>query len=190
MSADGEVQVLHLPADRARLAELKCGEQVLLSGPVYTMRDAGHARCLEVLERDGTLPFGLEGQTLFYAGPTPAAAGRPTGAVGPTTASRMDFATPALLRAGVVAMIGKGARSEAVRCTCVETGSVYLAAVGGAAALLAEHVVSSQMVAWEDLGTEALRRFELEGFPVFVAIDVEGEDLYARVAGGDACDGR
>lgn len=190
MNIDAGLRVLHLPAERALLAQLGCGEQVLLSGPVYTMRDAGHARCLETLEREGSLPFELDGQTLFYAGPTPAAAGRPVGAVGPTTSSRMDFATPALLRGGIVAMIGKGTRSEAVRRACMDTGSVYLVAVGGAAALLAEHVVSSQTVAWEDLGTEALRRFELDRFPVFVAIDVEGNDLYAQVAGGCAHEGR
>ena len=170
---------IELPASRATLALLHTGDEVRLSGPVFTARDAGHERLLAALERDGALPFGLAGQTLFYAGPTPPAAGRPVGAVGPTTAKRMDAATPALLRAGIVATIGKGARSAAVRAACVETGSVYFAAVGGAAALLARHVISAEPVAWDDLGTEALVRMTLRDFPVFVAIDAEGTDLYA-----------
>ena len=170
---------LGLPVPRATLALLHAGDYVLLSGPVYTARDAAHERLLGKLEATGELRYDLAGQTLFYAGPTPPAAGRPVGAVGPTTARRMDAATPALLRAGVVATIGKGARSEAVRRACVETGSVYLAAVGGAAALLATHVTAVEPVAWDDLGTEALVRMTLCRFPAFVAIDVEGLDLYA-----------
>lgn len=170
---------IQLPATRESLAPLRAGDEVVLSGPVFTARDATHARLLEALERDGALPFGLAGHTLFYAGPTPPAAGRPAGAVGPTTAKRMDGATPALLRAGIVATIGKGARAAEVREACVETGSVYFAAVGGAAALLAQHVVAAEPVAWDDLGTEALVRMELRDFPVFVAIDTAGHDLYA-----------
>lgn len=168
-----------LPVPRATLALLHAGDEVLLSGPVYTARDAAHERLLEALAEAGEMPHGLIGQTLFYAGPTPAAAGRPVGAVGPTTAKRMDAATPALLRAGIVATIGKGARSDEVRRACVETHSVYLAAVGGAAALLAKHVTAVEPVAFEDLGTEALVRMTLSGFPAFVAIDTEGNDLYA-----------
>lgn len=175
---------LELPASREELATLRCGDEVRLSGPVYTMRDAGHVRALEALSIDGVLPFGLSGQTLFYAGPTPAVGDRPVGAVGPTTASRMDFATPRLLAAGVTSMIGKGTRSEEVRRACIETSSVYFAAVGGAAALLARCVVAAETIAWDDLGTEALRRFVLEDFPVFVAMDVDGDDLYARVRDG------
>jgi tartrate/fumarate subfamily iron-sulfur-dependent hydro-lyase beta chain len=169
---------LKLPLDRKALRKLTIGDEVLLSGPVFTARDATHDRLLEALARDGALPFGLAGATLFYAGPTPAAAGRPVGSVGPTTARRMDAATPALLRAGIVATIGKGARSEEVRAACVETGSVYLVAVGGAAALLATHVVSEKTIAWPELGTEALVRLELADFPVFVAIDTRGRELY------------
>ena len=170
---------IRLPATCAELSSLRVGDEVRLSGPVYTARDAGHERLLAALERDGELPYGLAGQALFYAGPTPAAAGHPVGAVGPTTAKRMDAATPALLRAGIVATIGKGGRSEEVRDACAETGSVYFAAVGGAAALLARHVVSVEPVAWDDLGTEALVRMTLDDFPAFVAIDAEGDDLYA-----------
>jgi fumarate hydratase subunit beta len=181
-----EVLHLELPLVRTALADLRVGQAVTLSGPVYTMRDAGHARALEMLVRTGELPFCLSGETLFYAGPSPAAAGRPCGSVGPTTASRMDFATPALMTAGIVACIGKGKRSSAIREACRATGSVYFAAVGGIAALLATHVVDSEEIAWPDLGTEALRRLELQNFPCFVAIDVTGDDLYARVEEGRA----
>lgn len=169
---------LLLPADRETLATLHAGDEVSLTGVVYTARDATHVRIVEALARDGALPFGLEGATLFYAGPTPPAAGRPAGAIGPTTAKRMDAWTPALLRAGVVATIGKGVRSAEVAAACAETGSVYFAAVGGAAALLARHVTAMEPVAWPELGTEALVRVTLDAFPVFVAIDARGNDLY------------
>lgn len=167
-----------LPADRAALARLKAGDAVVLSGPVFTARDATHERLVAELRRNGSLPHGLTGQTLFYAGPTPPAAGRPAGAVGPTTAKRMDRATPALLDAGVVATIGKGPRNEAVRRACAQHGAVYFAAVGGVAALLATHVRQAEVIAYPELGTEALVRLELDRFPAFVAIDARGEDLY------------
>ena len=172
---------LQLPLSREDLAALRIGDEVRLSGPIYTMRDAGHQRALDFLQDTGRLPFGLEGQTLFYAGPTPAAAGRPLGSVGPTTASRMDFATPQLMDAGIVATVGKGKRNAAVTDACKRTGGVYFAAVGGIAALLASAVESSEIIAWEDLGTEALRRLELKDFPVFVAIDTQGNDLYRSI---------
>lgn len=175
---------LTLPLNKADLANLRIGQEVLLSGPAYTSRDAGHVRILEALEATGSLPHGLEGQTIFYAGPTPAAAGRPLGSVGPTTASRMDFATPAVMDAGVVAVMGKGKRSSAVIDACKRNGSVYFACVGGIAALLAKCVVKSELVAWEDLGTEALRRIELVDFPVFVGVDVQGNDLYRAIEAG------
>lgn len=177
---DGPTEVT-LPASRGELSSLRAGDAVLLSGPVFSARDATHVRLLEELDRDGVLPFGLEGHTLFYAGPTPPAAGRPAGAIGPTTAKRMDLATPRLLSAGIVATIGKGPRSAAVRSACAETGSVYFAAVGGIAALLATHVRSIEPIAWADLGTEALTRIELSGFPAYVAIDAQGGDLYERL---------
>jgi fumarate hydratase class I/fumarate hydratase subunit beta len=157
---------------------LSAGDAVALYGTIYTMRDAGHRRALDYLERHGELPFGLAGQALFYAGPTPPAAGRPFGAIGPTTASRMDFATPQLLRAGITLMLGKGRRSPAVALACAQTKSVYLATTGGAAALLAGFVASAEPVAWDDLGTEALRKLVLDGMPAFVAIDTQGIDLY------------
>lgn len=151
------------------------GDAVKLYGSIYTMRDAGHRRTLEYLNKHGELPFGLKGQALFYAGPTPAKAGRPFGAIGPTTASRMDAATPALLEAGITLTLGKGRRSEEVAQACAATGSVYLVAVGGAAAYLAGFVEASELIAWEDLGTEALRRLTLQGLPAFVGIDSRGE---------------
>jgi fumarate hydratase subunit beta len=168
-----------LPATRADLAGLKAGDEVALTGVVYTARDATHVRIVEALERDGVLPFGLSGATLFYAGPTPPAAGRPAGAIGPTTAKRMDAWTPRLLAAGIVATIGKGVRSSEVASACAETGSVYFAAVGGAAALLARHVTAMEPVAWPELGAEALVRLTLDRLPAFVAIDTSGADLYA-----------
>ena len=180
MSGSGEGLVrLTLPVPRGVLSELTFGDEVLLTGPVFTARDATHERLVDALERDGELPFGLDGATLFYAGPTPPAAGRPVGSVGPTTAKRMDAATPALLRAGIVATVGKGRRSPEVMEACVQTGSVYFAAVGGAAALMATYVESAETVAWPELGTEALVRLELRDFPVFVAVDTRGGDLYA-----------
>jgi tartrate/fumarate subfamily iron-sulfur-dependent hydro-lyase beta chain len=168
---------IDLPVTRERLVGLKAGDAVALYGTIYTMRDAGHQRTLEYLEQHGELPFGLAGQALFYAGPAPAAAGRPFGAIGPTTASRMDFATPQLLRAGITLMLGKGRRSSVVVEACAQTQSVYLATTGGAAALLAGFVTAAETVAWDDLGTEALRKLTLNGMPAFVAIDTRGEGM-------------
>ncbi len=171
-----------LPVGRDALRALRAGDEVVLSGPVYTARDATHVRLLAELRVAGELPHGLAGQTLFYAGPTPPAAGRPAGAVGPTTAKRMDGATPTLLAAGIVATIGKGPRSEEVRRACAEYGAVYFAAVGGVAALLATHVRAAETVGYPELGTEALARLELDRFPAFVAIDARGDDLYLTAA--------
>ncbi|MGI6216448.1 MAG: FumA C-terminus/TtdB family hydratase beta subunit [Coriobacteriales bacterium] len=179
-----EVKRIVLPADVSQLSDLRAGDPVVLDGTIYTMRDAGHARALEYLDENGELPFGFAGQALFYAGPTPAAAGRPLGSVGPTTASRMDFASPALYEAGITLTLGKGSRSEEVREACKKFGTVHLTAVGGVAALLATHVISAETVAWEDLGAEALRKLELKDFPAFVAIDSLGNDIFEDVAGG------
>lgn len=174
-----DVAKLTLPLDKKQLAGLKSGDAVLLTGPMYTMRDAGHKRCLEYLDEHGELPFNLEGQTLFYAGPTPPTPTQPFGAIGPTTASRMDFATPQLMKAGIVATIGKGKRDESVRQACMANDGVYFAAIGGIAALLAERVKTSKTIAWDDLGTEALRLITVEDFPAYVAIDTSGGLLYA-----------
>ena len=178
--APEDVLRLQLPLTREALAGLRAGQYCLLSGPLFTLRDAGHMRLLDEVRAQGSLPYGLEGQTIFYAGPTPAAADRPFGAVGPTTASRMDFATPELLAAGVVATIGKGDRSAAVIQACKDTGSVYFAAVGGAASLCAKCVETSETLGYDDLGTEALRAITVKDFPVIVGIDTLGNDVYAR----------
>ncbi len=174
----GPVEIA-LPPSHSDLAHLRAGDEVLLTGPVFAARDATHERLLAELDATGELPFGLEGHVLFYAGPTPATPARPAGSVGPTTAKRMDAATPRLLAAGIVATIGKGGRSEAVRLACAEHSAVYFAAVGGAAAFLGSHVTGSKPIAWSDLGTEALVELTLERFPAFVGIDTLGTDLYA-----------
>lgn len=176
---------LILPLKPCDANSLCIGQEVSLSGPVYTLRDAGHIRLLETLHTTGSLPYNLDGQTLFYAGPSPAAAGRALGSIGPTTASRMDFATPELMDAGIVACIGKGDRSDEVIAACKRTGAIYFASVGGIAALLATHVQSASVIAWDDLGTEALRLLILDNFPCFVAIDTKGNDLYQSVVRQD-----
>lgn len=168
-----------LPLDREQVKSLKAGQACLLTGPMYTLRDAGHQRLLDEMGSSGELPYGLSGQTIFYAGPTPSAAGRPFGAIGPTTASRMDFAAPCLMDHGVIATVGKGIRSDEVRQACMANQGVYFVAVGGAAAYLAKCATSCETLAYEDLGTEALRKIEVVDFPVFVGIDVEGNDIYS-----------
>ncbi len=170
---------LALPADRDALAALRCGQEVLVTGTLFTARDATHALLAREVQDRGALPFGLAGQALFYAGPTAPSPGRPAGSVGPTTASRMDAWTPDLLAAGVRVMLGKGPRSEEVRAAIVEQGAVYLVAVGGAAALLGAHVVSADVVGYGELGPEALMRLEVRDLPAFVGIDAEGGDLFS-----------
>lgn len=176
----GPARSLTLPFDRAVLKELRAGDACLLTGPMFTLRDAGHVRLLAELDAAASdeLPYGLCGQALFYAGPTPSAAGRPFGAIGPTTSSRMDFAAPRLYDAGIAATIGKGVRSREVREACIRNSTVYFVTVGGAAAYLAKCVESSETLAYDDLGTEALRRVEVVDFPVFVGVDVLGNDIY------------
>ena len=182
-----EPKRLSLPLSREDLETLVVGDACLLTGPLFTLRDAGHIRLLAELDKrenedDATegsrLPYGLDGQAIFYAGPTPPAAGRPFGAIGPTTASRMDFAAPRLHDAGIVATVGKGVRSDEVHRACIRNGSVYLIAVGGAAAYLAKCITSEEVLAYDDLGTEALRRIDVVDFPVFVGIDTKGNDIY------------
>ena len=181
---------LQMPFQKAELAQLRAGDACTLSGYMYVLRDAGHVRLLEELQELGHLPYGLEGQAIFYAGPSPASAGRPFGSIGPTTSSRMDFATPQLLRAGIAATIGKGFRSEAVKRAIQETGAVYFAAVGGVAALLAKCIVSEEIISYPDLGTEALRKIEVKNLPVFVGIDTVGNCLYDIDAPSETCTGK
>lgn len=179
---------VQLPLGAAEAADLRAGEYCLLSGPLYTLRDAGHMRLLQEMEGHEGLPYGLEGQAIFYAGPTPSAGGRPFGAIGPTTASRMDFAAPALYDAGVRATLGKGVRGPEVRDACMRNGAVYFVTVGGAAAYLAQCVTASETISYDDLGTEALRRIEVRDFPAFVGIDAQGRDLY-EMARSEGCAG-
>ena len=152
-----------------------------LTGTVYTARDAAHKRMQEALDAGQKLPFDLDGNVIYYMGPSPAREGRPIGSAGPTTASRMDKYTPQLLDLGLGAMIGKGKRSQAVLDAIVRNGAVYFAAVGGAGALLSKRILSSEVIAYDDLGTEAVRRLEVQDFPAVVVVDCEGENLYERV---------
>lgn len=157
---------------------LKAGDYVYITGTIYTARDAAHLRMYEALGRNEQLPIEMAHNIIYYMGPSPAREGRPIGSAGPTTSSRMDKYAPKLLDLGLKGMIGKGKRSEAVREAIVRNKAVYFAAVGGAGALLSKSITSSQVVAYDDLGTEAVRRLEVENFPVIVVIDSEGNNLY------------
>lgn len=183
MGRAGERQAMRLrtPLDAAAVLAARCGDRVLLSGVVYSARDAAHRRMAEALERGEPLPFDPRGQAIYYMGPSPAAPGKVIGAAGPTTSGRMDRCAPALYRAGIKATIGKGARSEEVRRAIRECRALYLAAVGGAGALLARCIRQAEVIAYEDLGPEAVRRLVVEELPVIVVNDAYGADLYERV---------
>lgn len=157
---------------------LRAGDYVYLTGTIYTARDAAHKRMQETLDEGKSLPLEISGNVIYYMGPSPAREGRPIGSAGPTTASRMDKYAPKLLDLGLGAMIGKGKRSQAVIDAIIRNGSVYFAAVGGAGALLSQRIVSSEVIAYDDLGTEAIRKLEVVDFPVIVVIDCEGNNLY------------
>ena len=154
------------------------GDCVYLTGTIYTARDAAHKRMQEALDAGQPLPFDINGNILYYMGPSPAREGQPIGSAGPTTASRMDKYTPALLDLGLRGMIGKGKRSDAVRDAVVRNGAVYFAAVGGAGALLSKSILHAEVVAYEDLGTEAVRKLTVKDFPVIVVMDSRGNYLY------------
>lgn len=166
------------PFTKDKFKELKTGDTVLLTGTVYSARDAAHKRLCEMLDKGEALPIDLKDSVIYYTGPTPARPGKPSGSAGPTTSYRMDSYTPPLLAEGILAMIGKGPRSEAVRKGAVEHGAVYFAAIGGAAALIAQSIVYSEVVAFGDLGAEAVRKLEVEDMPLIVALDVSGRDIY------------
>ncbi len=157
---------------------LHSGDYVYITGTIYTARDAAHLRMYEALDRNEPLPMELAHNIIYYMGPSPAREGRPIGSAGPTTASRMDKYAPRLLDLGLKGMIGKGKRSDAVKEAIVRNEAVYFAAVGGAGALLSKSITSSEVVAYDDLGTEAIRRLEVENFPVIVVIDAQGNNLY------------
>lgn len=169
---------LTTPVTREELAPLKEGDTVLLSGVVYTARDAAHKRLMELLDAGEPLPFPLEGSAIYYVGPTPERPGQVIGSAGPTTSGRMDAYSPRLLDLGQSIMIGKGARNQAVKDAVVRNGAVYLAALGGAGALMAASVRSLEVICWEDLGCEAVRRLEVKDFPLTVILDAHGGDLY------------
>lgn len=157
---------------------LKSGDYVYISGVIYTARDAAHKKMSETLAEGKELPLDIKNQMIYYMGPSPAREGRPIGSAGPTTASRMDKYAPALLDLGLGAMIGKGKRTKAVQDAIVRNDAVYFAAVGGAGALLSKCIKKAEVIAYDDLGTEAIRRLEVEDFPVIVVIDCEGNNLY------------
>ena len=169
---------INLPLTENDLLSLKAGDRVLLSGVVYTARDAAHKRMVEQEKEGMPPPIDLNGQVLYYVGPTPAKPGEVIGSAGPTTSGRMDAYTPRLLEKGLKGMIGKGYRSEEVKAAMVKHKAVYFGAVGGAAALIARSIKKAEVIAYEDLGTEAIRKLTIENFPVFVINDAHGGDLY------------
>ena len=169
---------LTTPVTREDLAPLRAGDTVLLSGTVYTARDAAHQRMMELLDKGERLPFPVEGSALYYVGPTPERPGEVIGSAGPTTSGRMDAYSPRLLNLGQAIMIGKGARNQAVKDAVRRNGAVYLAALGGAGALMAASVKELEIICWEDLGCEAVRKLEVENFPLTVILDSQGGDLY------------
>ena len=170
---------ISVPLTPESAASLRAGDYVYLTGTIYTARDAAHKRMQETLMRGEKLPIDMENNVIYYMGPSPARSGRPIGSAGPTTASRMDKHAPELLDLGLKGMIGKGKRSQAVKEAVIRNGAVYFAAVGGAGALLSKSILQSEVIAYDDLGTEAIRKLEIKDFPVIVVMDAQGNDLYA-----------
>jgi fumarate hydratase subunit beta len=168
------------PIDADTIKKLTVGTQVLISGVIYCARDTAHRRLIQALDKGENLPFELNGQTIYYAGPSPARPGRVIGAAGPTTSGRMDMYTPQLIAAGLRAMIGKGSRSREVREAIKKHRAVYFATIGGAGALLARSVKKAEIIGYEDLGAEAIWKLEVESFPAIVVNDIYGQDLYEQ----------
>ncbi|MDR0623783.1 MAG: Fe-S-containing hydro-lyase [Treponema sp.] len=169
---------LFLPLTREKAAALSAGDQVYISGVIYTARDAAHKRLVDLLDAGKPLPFPMEDAVIYYVGPTPAGPGQVIGSAGPTTSYRMDAYTPRLLELGLRGMIGKGKRSAGVIGAIRKAGAVYFGALGGAGALLSQRIKAAEVIAFEDLGTEAIRRLRVEEFPVTVVIDSGGNNLY------------
>ena len=169
---------LRTPLSDDDILKLKIGDKVLLSGTVYTARDAAHKRLVEEIKKEGKPPFDLNGQVIYYTGPSPTPPGKITGSIGPTTSSRMDPYVIYLLKAGLKGMIGKGYRCREVKDAMKEYKAVYFAAIGGVGALLAKHIKDSKVIAYEDLGTEAIHKLDVEDFPLIVVNDAKGCDLY------------
>ena len=172
---------LKAPLDREEVKTLQAGDYVYITGTIYTARDAAHLRMDQTLDRGEKLPIEMEGNVIYYMGPTPAREGRPIGSAGPTTASRMDKYAPRLLDLGLTGMIGKGKRKKEVTDAIVRNGAVFFAAVGGAGALLSKCIKKAEVIAYDNLGTEAIRRLEVENLPVIVVIDSQGRNLYEEV---------
>ena len=173
-----EAKKITLPLTKELAKSLKAGDSVLLTGTIYTSRDAGHKRMCEALQNNEKLPIDLKNNVIYYMGPSPAREGRAIGSAGPTTASRMDKYAPRLLDLGQKAMIGKGKRTKEVLDAVVRNKAVYFAAVGGAGALLSKCITKSEIVCYEDLGAEAIRKIEIKDFPVIVVADCHGNNLY------------
>ena len=167
-----------VPFDKETAETLKAGDYVYLTGTIYTARDAAHKRMDDTLNEGKELPIDINGNVIYYMGPSPAREGRPIGSAGPTTASRMDKYAPRLLDMGLIGMIGKGKRQPKVKEAIIRNKAVYFAAVGGAGALLSQRIKSSEVIAYDDLGTEAIRKLQIENFPVIVVADSEGNDIY------------
>jgi fumarate hydratase subunit beta len=178
MSASVRTIKLKPPLADSDVSNLQIGEKVLIDGPIYTARDAAHKRLFELIDAKKDLPFQLKGQVIYYVGPTPPRPGRPIGAAGPTTSYRMDSYTPRLIQLGIKATIGKGPRAPEVIEAMKKFKAVYLVAIGGTGALLGKQVMKSEMIAFEDLGTEAIRRLTVREFPAIVANDVTGRDIF------------
>ncbi len=169
---------INVPFDKSTSESLNAGDYVYLSGTVYVARDAAHKRMTEALSRGEQLPFDIKDQTIYYMGPSPAREGRVIGSAGPTTSSRMDKYAPTLMELGQTGMIGKGKRSQAVKDAMIKNSVTYFAAVGGAGALLSKCITSSEVIAYDDLGTEAVRKLTVKDLPVIVVMDCHGECLY------------
>lgn len=174
-------QYINAPLDEETVEKLQAGDYVYISGVIYTARDAAHKRMFESMEEGNPVPFDLARNVIYYLGPTPAREGQVIGSAGPTTSSRMDKYTPMLLDHGLKGMIGKGKRSEEVIDSMIKNRAVYFAAVGGAGALLSKCIKEAEVIAYDDLGTEAIRKLRVENFPAIVVIDCNGNNLYKKV---------
>ena len=172
--------LLDTPLTKDVVKTLRAGDTVLISGEIYTARDAAHKRMIETLEKGESLPFDIKDKIIYYAGPTPAKPGAVIGSCGPTTSGRMDAYAPTLIRLGLTGMIGKGLRTAEVVEAMKESGAVYFGAIGGAGALIAKSVMDAEVVAYEDLGTEAIRKLTVKDFPAIVIIDQYGENIYEK----------
>lgn len=170
--------IIETPLNKDTLKQLKAGDSCLISGVIYTARDAAHKRLCELVEAEKELPFDIKDAVIYFTGPTPAKPGQIIGCAGPTTSYRMDAYSPALIRKGLAGMIGKGERNQDVVCAMKKYGAVYFGAIGGCGALLGKCVKKSEVIAYDDLGTEAIRKLIVENFPVTVVIDSKGNNLY------------